>query len=41
VLAKLPIDPALASACDSGCIEQFEQNWMAAAAGICETIGAM
>ncbi|MBQ9308568.1 MAG: Mrp/NBP35 family ATP-binding protein [Clostridia bacterium] len=28
VLAQLPIDPAIASACDAGRIEDFRQNWM-------------
>lgn len=32
VLAKLPIEPALASACDRGAIEDFEQEWLEAAA---------
>ena len=27
VLAKLPIDPKIASACDKGMIELFEGNW--------------
>jgi Mrp family chromosome partitioning ATPase len=27
-VARLPIDPKLASACDSGSIEQFEGNWL-------------
>ena len=28
VLAKLPIDPAVAAACDSGMIELFDGNWL-------------
>ena len=28
VLARLPIDPALARACDTGVIELFNENWM-------------
>lgn len=28
VLGKLPIDPAIASACDKGEIEEFEGNWL-------------
>jgi Mrp family chromosome partitioning ATPase len=27
-VAKLPIDPGLASACDSGTIETFDGNWL-------------
>ncbi|NLF35354.1 MAG: Mrp/NBP35 family ATP-binding protein [Clostridiales bacterium] len=32
VLAKIPIDPALAAACDSGTIEDMETNYLAGAA---------
>ena len=28
VLAKLPIDPAIAKACDTGVIELFNENWL-------------
>ena len=28
VLAKLPIDPAVAAACDSGMIELFDGDWL-------------
>ena len=28
ILAKLPIDPKLAKACDNGLIEQFDGGWM-------------
>ena len=36
VLAKLPIDPALARAADSGTIELFEGDWMDSAADLLE-----
>ena len=32
MLAKLPIDPALAALCDRGMIEAFEGNWLDQAA---------
>lgn len=38
VLAKLPIDPALAKAVDQGVVELFEGNWMDAAADAIEKI---
>ena len=34
VLAKLPIDPKLAAACDKGMIELFDGNWLNLAANI-------
>ena len=34
VLAQLPIDPAIASSCDNGRIEDFRQNWMDGAADV-------
>lgn len=34
VLAKLPIDPKLAAACDKGMIELFEGDWLESAAKI-------
>lgn len=39
VLAKLPIDPAIASACDTGAIESVQASWLTTAAEICEAIG--
>lgn len=36
VLAKLPIDPKLAAACDRGMIELFEGDWLNSLAGILE-----
>ncbi len=38
VLAKLPIDPALAKVVDKGVVELFEGNWMDAAADAVEKI---
>ena len=34
VLAKLPIDPALAAACDQGQVEDYQPNPLAAVAGL-------
>jgi len=28
VMAKLPIDPKIAAACDQGMIEFYENNWL-------------
>ena len=39
LLARLPIDPAIASACDRGDIESIDQDWLQTAAEICEAIG--
>ncbi len=39
VLAKLPLDPALASVCDKGVIELFEGDWMDSAADAVEALG--
>lgn len=36
LLARIPIDPALASACDSGNIEDFEEDYICAAANAVE-----
>jgi len=36
VLGKLPIDPAIASACDKGLIEDFEGDWLDKTAEILE-----
>ncbi len=36
VLAKLPIEPKLAAACDKGMIELFDGNWLDSAADILE-----
>ena len=33
VLARLPIDPALARACDEGRVEQLERNYLEEVAG--------
>ena len=41
VLARLPIDPAVADACDNGKIEALPVDWMNEAADVCETIGAL
>ena len=38
VLAKLPIDPKLAEACDRGDIENYEGDWLDAAAAKLETL---
>ena len=38
VLAKLPIDPKLAEACDRGDIENYEGDWLDAAATKLETL---
>ena len=35
LLAKMPIDPALAKLTDDGCIEQFEGHWLD---GVVETL---
>ena len=37
VLGKLPIDPALASACDRGIIELFDGEWLEGAADAVES----
>jgi len=39
LLAQLPIDPTLASACDRGIIELFEGDWLESAADIIEDAG--
>ena len=39
VLAKLPIDPKLAAACDKGMIELFEGDWLDGVAGLLEQQG--
>lgn len=36
VLGKLPIDPALAAACDAGQVENVEGNWLDAAVAVLE-----
>ncbi len=36
VLAQIPIDPAIASACDAGRIEGFDQSWMDGCADVVE-----
>ena len=38
VLAKLPMDPTLASACDRGVIELFEGDWLEPVADMLETV---
>ena len=38
VLAKLPIDPALAKAADKGVVELFEGDWLDAAADLIESL---
>ena len=38
VLAKLPIDPAVAKAADSGVIELFEGDWLDGAADLIESL---
>lgn len=38
VLAKLPIDPTLASACDRGIIELFGGDWLESAADVIENL---
>ena len=38
VLGKLPIDPKLAEACDRGDIENYEGDWLDAAAAKLETL---
>jgi Mrp family chromosome partitioning ATPase len=38
VLGKLPLDPAIASACDKGAIELFDGNWLDNAADTIEKI---
>ncbi|EHQ88400.1 Mrp/NBP35 family ATP-binding protein [Desulfosporosinus youngiae] len=39
VLAKLPIDPQIAAACDQGLIESFNNDWLNYLAGILEKDG--
>jgi predicted RNA-binding Zn-ribbon protein involved in translation (DUF1610 family) len=39
VLAKLPIHPKIAAACDRGMIELFEGNWLDGAAEFIENLG--
>ena len=39
VIAKLPLDPALASVCDKGVVELFEGDWMDSAADAVEALG--
>ena len=36
VLAKLPITPALAAACDAGTMEEFEEDYLSAAVAVIE-----
>ena len=36
VLARLPMDPTLASACDRGVIELFEGDWLESTADLIE-----
>lgn len=38
VLGKLPMDPAIAKACDNGCVELFEGNWLDSAADMLEQL---
>lgn len=38
VLAKMPIEPKLAAACDKGAIELFDVNWLEPVAGILEQL---
>ncbi len=38
VLGKIPMDPALASACDKGAIEDFEGGWLDDAADVIEKL---
>ena len=37
-VAKLPIDPALAKACDEGCIEDIEIDWLDELADVIEKL---
>jgi hypothetical protein len=37
-IARLPIDPKLAAACDSGLIELFEGNWLDSVADVIEKL---
>ena len=39
VLGRLPIDPAIASACDQGRIEEVEGSWLDGAADLLEHLG--
>jgi hypothetical protein len=39
VLAKLPIDPELSAACDSGLIELLNGNWFDSIATLLENLG--
>lgn len=39
VLAKLPLNPELASVCDKGVVELFEGDWMDPAADVVEALG--
>ena len=39
VLGRLPIDPAIASACDQGRIEEVEGDWLDGAADLLEHLG--
>lgn len=39
VLAKLPIDPRISAACDSGMIELFEGDWFTPVAQVLENVG--
>lgn len=38
VLSKLPIDPALAAACDSGTVESLDADWLSGAAELIEKL---
>ncbi len=38
VLGKLPMDPKLAAACDTGAIELFEGGWLDGAADLVESL---
>lgn len=38
VLAKLPVDPQLATACDRGIIELFEGDWLEHTADVIEEL---
>ena len=40
VLARIPMDPSLAKACDEGCMELFEGDWMEKAADVLEQMPA-
>lgn len=39
LLGSLPIDPAIAAACDAGRVEDVQGDWLLTAAEICEAIG--